>query len=107
MTDALRLTALVASTLLIAAPAIAQPAQAPQGNPAYQVAVRMSSFDLASDTYTALVSVSGQPCPNVSFGVGFGVGGVKNADDAKDKYKAQITKIADDIRQTAAHCSDH
>lgn len=97
-------SAFVLAAFLVATPAMAQPAP---GNPQYQETVTLLGFDIASDTYNGQVSISANPCPDVRYSVGLGVSGVKNADDARDKVKAQVAKIAEDIRQAAAHCGSH
>jgi hypothetical protein len=92
----------VAATMAL--PAIAQPVT---GNPNYTEQVTLNGFDPSTNTYGALVNIAGNPCPDVHYGLYLNVVGVKNADDAKDKVKDQVAKIADDIKHAAATCGSH
>lgn len=100
----LRSSAFIAVAFLAATPALAQPAQ---GNAQYQEAVYLTDFNLSADTYSGQVRITASPCPNVTFSVSFNFNGVKDADAARDTVRVQVAKIAEDIKQAAAHCSSH
>jgi hypothetical protein len=73
----------------------------------YNESVNLYSFNPDDNTYNGQVTIQASPCPNVGYNVQLPAARVKDSEDAKDKVKEQVAKIAADIDKAAADMCKH
>ena len=95
----MKISAIVVGALISASSALAAPVPV-------NVQVTLAGYNGSNDTYSASVHVTANPCPGVNIDTFLNVP-AKNADEARDKTKADIAKITKDANEEAAHCGTH
>ena len=76
-----------------------------QQHPAISETVTLYNFNPKDNSYGADIHIAATPCPGVAYNVDLMVSGVKSADEAKAKVKAQADKIMADIGAAAEKCA--
>ena len=75
-----------------------------QQRPAVSESVTLYNFNPKDNTYGADINITATPCPGVAYKVDLMASGVKSAEEAKAKVKAQIDKVTADIDAAAEKC---
>ena len=76
-----------------------------QQHPAISETVTLYNFNPKDNSYGADIHIAATPCPGVAYNVDLMVSGVKSADEAKAKVRAQVDKIMADIGAAAEKCA--
>jgi hypothetical protein len=101
--------ALTLLSLAVALPAEAQtspPAgQVPiQKQPPYTLLVNFTGFNTLQKTFTGEVLIHATPCRQASYNILLEVVGVKDSEEALDRVKGDIERVADNISKEADRC---